>query len=115
MTLEQWLPIVGAASFGTVVGWMAHVTLAQARTVNVKWLVSMIGALAGGAIIAIFSDKLLFGAYSVGLAVAFFARAVLAPIGEAVSAEYDAELRKGKGRGASLSNPAGGAAPDQRP
>jgi hypothetical protein len=62
--------------FGGVVGWMAHHVLHRAARPDVKWLASMIAVIGGGAVTALFEPRsLLFGAYCIGLALAFFARA----------------------------------------
>ncbi|MFL5349225.1 MAG: hypothetical protein ACJ8AT_30865 [Hyalangium sp.] len=108
MNIEQGLSIVGAGSFGTVVGYLAHVTLERARAVTIRWLGSMIGVLASSAIIAIFSNIVLFSAYAVGLSIAFFGR-VLLTYGDNVLADEGNKEPQNAG-GAS----AGGTAPDQR-
>jgi hypothetical protein len=51
-----------------VLGWLAQVDL--------KWLTAFIGVVGGGAITRLFSDGS-FGAYGIGLTVAFFLRMIL--------------------------------------
>lgn len=64
----------GAMLFGVVVGWVAYRTLVR-RTdqATLSDLATVIGALGGAAVVGIFNDKHLFGLYSIGLAIGFFA------------------------------------------
>jgi hypothetical protein len=79
--VDMSLPVVGAACFGGVVGWMANHVLERAKEVNTKWLGSMISILGGGAVTALFEPRSqLFGAYCVGLAGAFFIRVIFLPV-----------------------------------
>jgi hypothetical protein len=65
---------IGAVCFGLVVGWVTYRTLAR-RTdgVSLSDIATVIGAVGGAAVVTIFKDKMLFGLYSIGLAVGFFA------------------------------------------
>jgi len=64
---------IGAVCFGLVVGWVTYRTLARrADGVSLSDIATVIGAVGGAAVVAIFSDKQLFGLYSIGLAVGFF-------------------------------------------
>jgi hypothetical protein len=68
------LELLGAGAFGVVVGWLLYF-LNRYRTDDVKLadLVTIIGALGGGAILALFpAESELFGAYGIGLFVGFF-------------------------------------------
>ena len=97
--LQLWLPILGAAFFGAVVGWMAHHVLQRAEVLSVQWLASMIGVIGGGAVTALFDKgSLLFGAYCIGLGISFFARVILHPIGVVLSEEMKTEKEKEKER-----------------
>jgi hypothetical protein len=64
---------IGAVCFGLVVGWMTYRTLVR-RTDNValSHIATVIGAIGGAAVVALFNDKQQFGLYSIGLAVGFF-------------------------------------------
>lgn len=64
---------VGAVCFGLVVGWVTYRTLAR-RTdgVALSDIATVIGAIGGAAVVALFNDKQQFGLYSIGLAVGFF-------------------------------------------
>jgi hypothetical protein len=97
--LQLWLPILGAAFFGAVVGWMAHHVLQRAEVLSVQWLASMIGVIGGGAVTALFDKgSLLFGAYCIGLGISFFARVILHPIGKVLSKEMETEEEREKER-----------------
>ena len=90
--VQLWLPIIGASFFGAVVGWLAHNVFQRAELLNVSWLASMIGVVGGGAVTALFPQgSLMFGAYCVGLGIAFFARVVIFPITTAINEEMELE------------------------
>jgi hypothetical protein len=64
---------IGAVCFGLVVGWVTYRTLARrAEAVSLSDIATVIGAVGGAAVTAIFNDKELFGLYSIGLAAGFF-------------------------------------------
>ena len=66
--------LFGAGGFGAVIGWYLFF-LNRYRTgeIGLADLVTVIGAIGGAAILAIFPAKSdLFGAYGIGLAVGFF-------------------------------------------
>jgi hypothetical protein len=71
------MSIIGAIGFGAVIGWMAHVAFSTERNVNIEWITSMIAVVAGAAVTGLFKGDDLFGAYSIGLAGAFFLRMFL--------------------------------------
>jgi uncharacterized membrane protein YeaQ/YmgE (transglycosylase-associated protein family) len=74
MRLETW----GAFCFGLVIGWITYRTLRRREgTAALSDVASVIGAVGGGAVTALFKDERLFGAYSIGLAVGFFAYLVV--------------------------------------
>lgn len=70
-TLQEW----GAFAFGLVVGWFTYfVNRHRKEDVSLADVATIIGALGGGAVLALFPAKsALFGAYGIGLAVGFFA------------------------------------------
>jgi len=69
--------VVGAACFGAVVGWLACRVNQDTPKVDVKWLASMMGVIAGGAVTALFDSKsAMFGTYCIGLAMGFFFRPI---------------------------------------
>ena len=70
MDIAMW----GAFFFGAVIGWITYRTLRRREGAAVLSDIStVIGAVGGAAVITLFDDKLLFGAYAIGLAVGFFA------------------------------------------
>ena len=66
---------LGAVFFGLMVGWIAYWILRlRAGTFVLSELLTLLAVLAGAAVIALFNkDGTLFGWYSVGLVVGFFA------------------------------------------
>lgn len=65
---------LGVLLFGLILGWMAYRTLRlKAGTGVFADIVAVVGALLGAAIIAVFRSDVLFGLYSIGLALGFFA------------------------------------------
>ena len=68
----------GAVCFGLVVGWITYRTLAR-RTdaVSLSDIATVLGAIGGGVVVALFHDQHMFGLYSIGLAVGFFAYLLL--------------------------------------
>jgi hypothetical protein len=84
MGLETW----GALCFGLVIGWITYRTLRRREeAVAVSDLASVIGAVGGGAVTALFRNERLFGAYSIGLAVGFFAYLLVGLVVEGKQAE----------------------------
>jgi hypothetical protein len=65
---------VGSVLFGVVIGWVTYRTLARrAGAVALSDIATVLGAVGGGAVLAIFDDDHLFGLYAIGLAIGFFA------------------------------------------
>ena len=65
---------VGSVLFGLVIGWVTYRTLARrAGPVALSDIATVLGAVGGGAVLAIFDDDHLFGLYAIGLAIGFFA------------------------------------------
>src|SRR5262245_60975713 len=69
-TLQLW----GAGAFGGIIGWYVYyINRYRKGDVQLSDLVTLIGVLGGGAILALFPAKTdLFGAYGLGLAAGFF-------------------------------------------
>jgi uncharacterized membrane protein YeaQ/YmgE (transglycosylase-associated protein family) len=71
--------VIGALCFGLVIGWITYRTLRRRKeTVALSDIATVIGAVGGGAVTALFEEEVLFGAYCVGLAIGFFAYLVIA-------------------------------------
>jgi hypothetical protein len=68
--LQLW----GAGAFGVLIGWLVYyINRYRKADVQLSDLVTLIGIIGGGAVLALFPAKTdLFGAYGVGLAVGFF-------------------------------------------
>src|SRR5712692_6443429 len=65
---------LGATFFGLIVGWMAYWILRlRAGAFVLSALITIIGVIGGAAVIALFKSDVLFGWYSVGLVIGFFA------------------------------------------
>ena len=69
----------GALCFGVVVGWVTYRTLRRTKTNGLSDISSVIGAVGGAAVLSLFpAENGAFGAYSIGLAVGFFAYLIVA-------------------------------------
>lgn len=66
----------GAFCFGYVIGWVTYRTLRRKEAVAISDIASVIGAVGGAAVTALFA-KDLFALYSIGLAVGFFMYMIL--------------------------------------
>lgn len=72
-------PAVGAFFFGLVIGWVTHRTLRkQSNAVVLGDIAAVIGAVGGGAVVAIYTEAQLFSSYAVGLACGFFGYLIVA-------------------------------------
>lgn len=64
---------VGALCFGFVVGWVVYRTLRRkGDKAALSDIATVIGAVGGGTVTALFKDATVFGWYSLGLAIGFF-------------------------------------------
>jgi hypothetical protein len=67
--LQLW----GALAFGIVIGWITYRTLRRGKESNIGDIASVIAAMGGGAVVALFPTGTdAFGIYGIGLAVGFF-------------------------------------------
>jgi hypothetical protein len=68
------LQLMGASCFGLLLGWyLYHINRYRTGEVQLQDLVTLVGVLGGGAILALFPARSdLFGAYGIGLALGFF-------------------------------------------
>lgn len=65
---------IGAICFGLVIGWIAYRTIRRkAGGAALSDIAAVIGAVGGAGITTLFGEKDLFFAYSIGLAIGFFA------------------------------------------
>lgn len=75
------LPIVGAAFFGAVIGWITYRTLRRKEgTAALSDIATVLGAVGGATVVALFKTPELFGAYSIGLAIGFFGYLIVSMI-----------------------------------
>ena len=71
--------MIGAACFGLVIGWVTHRTLRRkGQGAALSDIAGVIGAVGGGAVTVLFSDKDIFGWYAIGHATGFFLYLILA-------------------------------------
>ena len=69
MSFNEW----GAFAFGFVIGWICYRTLRRRKeNASLSDLATVIGAVGGGAVLALFKTQELFSGYAMGLAVGFF-------------------------------------------
>ena len=74
MTFVQF----GALCFGLVIGFVTYRTLRKTKeSVALSDIATVIGAVGGAAITALFEAQDLFAAYSIGLAIGFFLYLIL--------------------------------------
>lgn len=68
------LQLLGAGGFGVLIGWLVyHANRYRRGEVQFSDLVTLVGVIGGGAVLALFPAKTdLFGAYGIGLFVGFF-------------------------------------------
>jgi hypothetical protein len=65
---------IGALLFGVVIGWITYRTLARrAGGAQISDIATVVAAVGGGAVTALFSQRGLFGMYAIGLFIGFFA------------------------------------------
>jgi hypothetical protein len=73
--------IIGSICFGTVIGWVLRFVLAFAKEITVGSLATIISAIGGAAVTALFDLKGgMFAYYSVGLFAGFFMHVLLVDI-----------------------------------
>ena len=68
------IQLLGAGGFGAIIGWYVYyINRYRQGDVQISDLVTLIGVLGGGSILALFPARTdLFGAYGIGLFVGFF-------------------------------------------
>jgi hypothetical protein len=73
----------GALCFGLVVGWITYRTVRRTKTTGLSDIATVVGAVGGAAVLSLFpAETNAFGAYSIGLAIGFFAYLIVAGIVE---------------------------------
>lgn len=67
------IPEIGAMCFGLVIGWITYRTLRRKEGSSaLSDIATVIGVVGGAAITTLFKNEILFGMYSIGLAIGFF-------------------------------------------
>src|SRR5438552_1556260 len=68
------IQVLGAGGFGALIGWYVYYINRYRRAdVQLSDIVTLVGAIGGGAVLALFPAKsVLFGAYGIGLFIGFF-------------------------------------------
>jgi hypothetical protein len=75
------MAVLGAICFGLVIGWITYRTLRRAAgAVGLTGLATVLAAVGGGAVTALFGQPDVFRAYAVGLAIGFFGYLVVATL-----------------------------------
>ncbi len=87
------IQLLGAGGFGAIIGWYVYyINRYRKSDVQLGDLVTLIGVLGGGAILAIFPPKSdLFGAYGIGLFAGFFGYFLALIILVAISKQFGVE------------------------
>lgn len=71
--MQVEVPSFGALLFGVVIGWVTYRTLRRtADPVKLSDIATVLGAVGGAAVTALFDTDDLFGWYSIGLFIGFF-------------------------------------------
>jgi len=85
------IQIIGAIGFGILIGWYVYyINRHRKADVQISDLVTLVGVLGGGAILAIFPARTdLFGAYGLGLFLGFFGYFLILIILVTLSPNFD--------------------------
>ena len=88
------LQIAGALSFGIVIGWYVYyINRYRKADVQLSDIVTLIGAVGGGAVLALFPAKTeLFGAYGLGLGIGFFSYFLVLLLFVGISKKFGVEF-----------------------
>jgi hypothetical protein len=78
MNALTWSQIIGCICFGTVIGWVLRYVLLFSKEITIASMSSIVSAVGGGAITALFDSKgEMFSYYSIGLALGYFTHVLL--------------------------------------
>ena len=93
MVSPSYLQLLGAGCFGTLIGWyLYYVNRYRRSEVQLGDLITLLGVIGGGAVLALFPAKSdLFGAYGIGLVVGFFGYFLVLVILVSVSKNFDSD------------------------
>jgi len=87
------IQLIGAGCFGAIIGWYVYyINRYRKSDVQLSDLVTVIGAIGGGAVLALFpAGTDMFGTYGIGLAIGFFGYFLVLIILVNVSPNFDAD------------------------
>lgn len=87
------IQLLGAGGFGALIGWYVYyINRYRKADVQLSDLVTLIGAVGGGAVLALFPQRTdLFGAYGIGLFSGFFSYLLVLIILVAKSKNFDSD------------------------
>jgi hypothetical protein len=87
------IQLLGAGGFGALIGWYVYyINRYRKADVQLNDLVTLVGVLGGGAILALFPARTdLFGAYGIGLFIGFFGYFIVLSILVRISANFDTD------------------------
>lgn len=87
------IQLLGAGGFGAIIGWYVYfINRYRHADVQLGDLVTLVGVLGGGAILALFpAESALFGAYGIGLFAGFFAYFLALIVLVSISPNFDAD------------------------
>lgn len=87
------IQLLGAGGFGALIGWYVYyVNRYRKSEVSLNDIVTLIGVLGGGAILAIFPARTdLFGAYGIGLFAGFFTYFIILLVMVGISKSFTVE------------------------
>jgi hypothetical protein len=87
------IQLLGAAGFGILIGWYVYyINRYRKADVQLSDLVTVIGILGGGAVLALFpAGSNLFGAYGIGLFIGFFGYFLVLVVLVSVSTNFDVD------------------------
>lgn len=86
--------LLGAAGFGAIIGWyLYYINRYRKGDVQVSDIVTLIGAIGGAAVTALFDARTdLFGAYGIGLFAGFFGYFLVLIVLVGVSKNFDTDF-----------------------
>jgi hypothetical protein len=88
------IQVLGAGGFGALIGWYVYYINRYRRAdVQLSDIVTLVGAIGGGAVLALFPAKsVLFGAYGIGLFIGFFGYFIALVILVAISENFGVDF-----------------------
>lgn len=93
MEAASRIQLLGAGGFGVIIGWyLYYINRYRKGDVQLSDLVTVIGILGGGAVLALFPARTdLFGAYGIGLFIGFFSYFLILLVLVSISKNFDVD------------------------